>query len=321
MKAILLALFVLMSFYTNAQDTFSICAFDPETGEVGSAGATCIESSDVSCIIISDVHPGIGVVHTQSYWLASNQNYGSELMTMNLTAQQIIDSLVANDAQNNPGIRQYGVIRTDGTCASFTGEDCFDYKNHIVGPNYAIQGNILLGQEILDSMETRFLNTEGTLACKLMAALQGANVVGADTRCEDFNTSSFSAFVRVAGVFENPDALGLDLTINTYAELTEPIDSLQVLFDAVDGCSYTSLREPHRNMTLVLQVLGNEIRLLNSHPIDGVKIFDNTGRLVFESNSVFSNECVVKVSAWTDGMYTIQVNADDETLVKRWVKE
>ena len=53
-----------------AQATFSIVAVDPATGEVGSAGASCISGS----IIISDVHPGVGVIHTQSYWNAANQN-------------------------------------------------------------------------------------------------------------------------------------------------------------------------------------------------------------------------------------------------------
>lgn len=47
-----------------------------------------------------------------------------------------------------------------------------------------------MGQEILDSIESRFLNTPGSLADRLMAALQGAKVIGADTRCGIHNTSS-----------------------------------------------------------------------------------------------------------------------------------
>ncbi len=46
-----------------AQHTFSIVAVDPFTGEVGSAGASCIANS----YIISDIHPGYGVIHTQAY--------------------------------------------------------------------------------------------------------------------------------------------------------------------------------------------------------------------------------------------------------------
>ncbi len=58
-------------------------------------------------------------------------------------------------------------------------------------------------------MEYRFLNTEGSLAEKLMSALQGAKVPGADTRCLNEGTSSLSAFVRVAKPNDHPTAYGV----------------------------------------------------------------------------------------------------------------
>ena len=39
----------------NLFPTFSIVAIDTQTGEVGSAGGSCIAGS----IIISDIHPGV----------------------------------------------------------------------------------------------------------------------------------------------------------------------------------------------------------------------------------------------------------------------
>ncbi|MEZ5198665.1 MAG: DUF1028 domain-containing protein [Bacteroidales bacterium] len=185
MKRITIVVLVLaISTFINAQDTFSICAVDTITGEVGSAGASCIGAPQIpqGCYILSDVIPGKGVIHTQAYYLAANQNYAHQLMLQGLSPQQIVDSVVANDAQNNPHQRQYGVVdfnpfSGEARCAAYTGHNCDDYKNHIIGPNYTIQGNILLGQQILDSMEARFLNTEGELACRLMAALQGAKVI------------------------------------------------------------------------------------------------------------------------------------------------
>ena len=160
----------------NAQDTFSIVAVDSITGEVGSAGASCLDNSQIAggVLIISDVHPGRGVIHTQAYWLTSNQNTATTRMDLGDSPQEIIDYLVNNDAQNNSSIRQYGIVDFNGSgsprTAAFTGSNTDDYKNHIIGPNYTIQGNILLGQQILDSMESRFLSEPGGLACKLMAA-------------------------------------------------------------------------------------------------------------------------------------------------------
>ena len=323
MKHVLIVLALFATVYsTQSQDTFSICAFDPETGEVGSAGATCIESSNISAVIISDVHPGHGVIHTQAYWLSANQQYATQLMMQGFAAQDIIDSLVANDVQQNSSIRQYGVVRLDqgGQSAAYTGNACDDYKNHILGPNYAIQGNILLGQQILDSMESRFNSTEGNLACKLMAALQGAKVIGADTRCEDNGTSSFSAFIRVAQVDEDYGNISLDISVNTYSTGTEPIDSLQVLFEAEGGCSLARVESP---VDLGFQLIesGGEIHISLSEPLDRVMIYDVQGKLVFDRSNIHSRSLSIPVQSLSAGVFLIQVKAGDHSITRSWAMD
>ncbi len=228
------SLFLFILFFINTsfgQDTFSITAVDPVTGLVGSAGASCVAGS----IILSDVHPNRGVIHTQAYYLSGNQIYARNLMNMGLTPQQIIDSLVAHDVQNNPTIRQYGItdfIGNNVRTAGYTGVNTNDYKNHNLGPTFTVQGNILLGQQILDSMYNRYLNTPGTMAEKLMAALQGAKVIGADTRCLSSNRSSISAFIRVAKPTDPQSGpYWLDLNVQTVPAPRDPIDSLQILFN------------------------------------------------------------------------------------------
>ncbi|MCX6159774.1 MAG: DUF1028 domain-containing protein [Ignavibacteriae bacterium] len=231
-KLILLFLFIFFFFAASySQDTFSIVAIDTVTGQVGSAGASCVGD----CTILTDVHPGWGVVHTQASWLAANQNYARSLMDLHLSPQQIIDSLVAHDSQNNPSVRQYGIIdRGTGSGlrkAAYTGVNCTNYKNHIIGPAYCIQGNILAGQHILDSMEVRFNRQQGTLADKLMAALQGAKIIGADTRCAPRGTSSQSAFIRVARTSDTLGTLYLNLKVLNAQVNRDPIDSLQRLYN------------------------------------------------------------------------------------------
>ena len=215
--------------FSLSQDTFSIVAVNTYTGEVGSAGASCIAGS----IIISDIHPGHGAIHTQSFWLQGNQSLASNYMDLGFSPQEILDSIIVNDLQGNPSVRQYGAVDlvNEGRSAAFTGENCYDYKGHITGTTYAIQGNILLGQEILTQMEENFLNTNGTFSEKMMASLQGANIVGADTRCLQYGTSSLSAFVRVANPNDDDDNINLDLNINNVSNGEEPIDLLQIEFD------------------------------------------------------------------------------------------
>ena len=211
-----------------SNDTFSIVAVDTLTGQVGSAGASCIQGS----IIISDIHPGLGAIHTQSYWNSSNQDNASSLMEQGYAPQEIIDWLVQNDAQNDPTIRQYGVVDLldGGRSAAFTGGNCSDFKGHKIGETYAIQGNILLGQSILDDMEEAFLTQYGTFEEKLMASLMAANVVGADTRCTPYGTPSISAFIRVSDPNDYEGQLFMDINVNNAPLTLNPLDSLHVLY-------------------------------------------------------------------------------------------
>ena len=220
--------YIFLLFFGLIYSTFSIVAVDLNNGQVGSAGASCIGGS----IIISDIHPGVGAIHTQSYWSGYNQIMASNLMDSGLSPDEIINYLIENDVNNNPSIRQYGIvdIYEGGRSAAYTGENCMDYKNHILGINYAIQGNILLDEQVLINIENNFNTTIGTLSDKLMAALQGANIPGADSRCLDNGTSSLSAFIRVAEPFDEPNNFLLDLNINNTNNNQEPIDLLQDLY-------------------------------------------------------------------------------------------
>ena len=206
-------------------------ALDTETGEIGSAGASCINNS----IIISDIIPGQGAIHTQAWYRPVNQNNAHARMIEGYSPEEIIQWLIDNDDQGTPGKRQYGIVDFDSLgnprTAAFTGNLCDDYKGDTLGFVYAIQGNILLGRQIIDSMASRFDNTEGMLAEKLMAALQGAKVPGADTRCMVEGVSTKSAFIRMARPSDTLGTYYLDLNVPSRPYGVEPIDSLQVLFD------------------------------------------------------------------------------------------
>jgi uncharacterized Ntn-hydrolase superfamily protein len=235
-RSLILALF----FYgalLQAQHTFSIVALDTLTGEIGSAGASCLDNLQFpgsgGAIIISDLLPGKGAIHSQAQWNSTNQQNARLKMQEGLSPEEILLWLKTHDTGGIIGSysRQYGIVDFDSMghprSAGFTGNSCLQWRGHKLGANYAIQGNILLGPQILDSMEARFLSSSGPLADRLMAALQGANVVGADTRCTSNGTSSLSAFLRVAKPGDTTGVLYLDLNVPVVPAGMEPIDSLQ----------------------------------------------------------------------------------------------
>ncbi|MFH2036836.1 MAG: DUF1028 domain-containing protein [Candidatus Zixiibacteriota bacterium] len=209
--------------------TFSIVAVDTVTGAVGGAGASCIGGS----VMINDLIEGIGAVHTQAYWLAANQANGHARLSEGLTPDSIINWLYWNDVEGTPGYRQYIAVTLNGPGDSYgyTGSQTDLWRGHIYGPGYAIAGNILLGPEIIQDMEFAFLATDGPLEDKLMAALQAANVPGADTRCMNYGKPAISSFIKVIHPGDG-DTYYLDLVVNNTISIYNPIDSLQVLYDA-----------------------------------------------------------------------------------------
>ena len=277
-RAIIFFFSFLISEEVFTQDTFSIVAIDPITGEVGSAGASCIGGS----IIISDIHPGVGGIHTQSYWNAINQDNASSLMDQGYSPDEIIDWLTNNDSENDPSIRQYGIVDLveGGRSASFTGSNCFDYKGHRIGENYAIQGNILLGPSILDEMEDAFLTQYGSFEEKLVASLMAANMTGADTRCEPYGTPAISAFIKIAKSDNPIDALFLDLNVNNPPLTINPLDSLFALYwewkiDQFILGDVDFDRQVNINDIIFLSDHINGFQYLNAHAYNPSDINDN----------------------------------------------
>ena len=286
MRTIYFFLLICFYFAKSADATFSIVAIDPSTGEVGSAGASCIANSH----IINDPIGAIGAINTQAYFNAGNKAYAHYLMEQGLSPQEIIDSLVSNDAQGNPTIRQYGIVDLvgGGRSAAYTGINTTDWKGHLTGTTYAIQGNILLGPEILDSMEFIFNIAPGPLSDRLMLALEAAKVIGADTRCLSLNKSTISAYIHVV----LPDSTDFPYLIvaNTPTNV-DPIDSLRVLYDAWKD-SLTGVQE---NEELEMNASKVPYMVIHPNPFSrnttiryflpdngsvSLKIYDITGQLV-----------------------------------------
>ncbi|MBN1198783.1 MAG: DUF1028 domain-containing protein, partial [Bacteroidales bacterium] len=250
------------------------------------------------------------------------------MMLAGNSPQEIIDWLIANDVGSNPSVRQYGIVDLnsgDPRSAAFSGINCMDYKNDTAGYCYSIQGNILLGQEIIDSMQIRFLNTEGTLAERLMAALQGANVIGADTRCASpYQSSSLSAFLRVGQPNNNYDSLYLDLWMaypQTWsgAVPVDPIDSLQTLFNLWQIT--TAMKDPDAPVTLSVIIRYTENGQVQLDFIGcpaeislTMEVYNVSGELIL-SRPVNNQVEILKPEEFqTSGIYLYRAFSDDQRL-------
>ncbi|RDK84343.1 DUF1028 domain-containing protein, partial [Marinirhabdus gelatinilytica] len=233
-------------------DTFSIVAYDKTTGQVGGAGCSCVPTISGGIVFLSDLITDgttnadniVGAIHSQASYNSSTQTFARNRMLNGDTPQEIINATVAADGGS--ASRQYGVVGVDSPgAAGFTGSSNGNYANDIQFDNaeftISIQGNILDSStsggrdDILNDMQSAFLNAEGTLADRLMAALQGAKRVGGDSRCYttgsgNRGSSGTTAFVQVLSPGETTPSLSYN-TGNAVSALVEPIDVLQCLYD------------------------------------------------------------------------------------------
>jgi len=210
--------------------------------------------------------------------------------------------------------------------AAHTGSATNNYKNHITGPNYSIQGNILLGQEILDSMEARFLDATGDLACKLMAALQGAKTVGADTRCTANGTSSLFAFVKVAQPADTFGSPSLVVSVRTKnGQGIEPIDTLQIKFDLVHDCNTVGMTQRDdfsSRYRLYPNPAGDMIRIKGLGPgnnIGQARIISNDGRTMYEGS--FSKELEVDLRGYRAGLYLVSISVGKKVYSAKFIRQ
>ena len=326
-KSALFLVFCIIPLIAYSQHTFSIVAVDSLTGEIGSAGATCGDSiiwpGTPGAKIISDVIPGIGAIHTQAYHNYTNQAHAHDRMIAGDSPQEIINWLIMNDVSGNPSIRQYGIVDFNGghpRSAGYTGNNCNNYKNHITGRNYAIQGNILLGPQILDSMEARFLNTPPPLSDKIMAAMQGAKVVGADTRCTGEGTSSLSAFIRVAKPNDIPNMFYLDINIAGTPTGVEPIDILQNAYDIwkmTSGYSEKTENDGFHADIFPNPTDGKIMIVFGKLPPEEIKLISLLGETLFTANTSSKESVTIDMRHYSNGLYFLICRNGNRNIVRK----
>ena len=150
----------------HSVSTFSIVASDPDKGELGIAVASRFFAVGT---VVPWAKAGVGAVATQSYANTTFGCRGLELLEQGFTPEETIGKLTGED--DNPARRQLGIVAADGPSGTYTGEECLAWAGGRQGPNYAVQGNILAGEAVVVAMEKAFLETGGTLADRLYAAL------------------------------------------------------------------------------------------------------------------------------------------------------
>lgn len=201
--------------------TFSIVAAD--RGDVGVAVASKFPAVGA---VVPWARAGVGAVATQSYANTSFGPRGLELMGRGVSADHALEQMLAEDGDRAQ--RQVGAVDAHGVPATFTGEGCTDWAGGRTGAGFAAQGNILVGQEVVDAVAEAFETTEGDLVDRLLAALLAGDAAGGDRRGRQ---SAALLVVREAGGYGGFNDRYVDLRVDDHADAPR---ELSRVFEAYD---------------------------------------------------------------------------------------
>ena len=176
-----------------AYATWSIIAVDQRTGTVVIASATCVTSTGLARrgglkSIQAIVVPGTAVAAAQASVdsTRTNQMLIYAALQKGTAPADILEQLKADPQIES---RQFGILDLQGRMAGFSGSRNGAVSLHEQGQvpgttiYYSIQGNILARTEVVHDAVKAFTATTGTLADRVMAAMEAADRQGGDRRC------------------------------------------------------------------------------------------------------------------------------------------
>ena len=260
--------------------TFSIAAVDRETGESGVAVTTrnpCVGNG------VPWVRAGVGAVATQA---RTRTEYGDELLDrleQGMSPEEALADRLAEDEGRD--FRQIGLVALKGGTAQHTGPEASDWAGNRAGEDYAAQGNLLVGPEVVDAVADDFEGTRGSglsLADRLVSALEAGQAAGGDAR----RGRRQSAAVLVADPREGGSRRtdGISTHINI-CEHPAPVAELRRTHDAVSQkLGYRTLSIPTGGDVVQLRVLLGEAGCADPEaearlPEEGVDLGDRALRV------------------------------------------
>ncbi|WP_456376762.1 DUF1028 domain-containing protein [Lutibacter sp.] len=184
---LLLVVVLLVSMHANSQQvyskkepfahTYSIVARDTVTGEMGVA----VQSHWFSVgSLVAWGKAGVGVVATQSFINPSFGPRGLSLLENGLTPKLAVETLLKLDEGRD--VRQLAILDVHGNVSAYTGKNCIEAAGHIVGNNFSVQANLMEKNTVWPAMEKAYKNATGSLAERMLIAMEAAQSEGGDIR-------------------------------------------------------------------------------------------------------------------------------------------
>ncbi len=224
-----LAAALVLALPAGAAATWSVIALDAKSGQAIIASATCVRQAgfperkpngardlmDVQAVIV----PGLGVAACQAGVDNTRRN---QMLVYNEIRKGTPPEKIIELLQQDPDVqrRQFGIvmmpqgeaITARNNRAGFNGSgnsrSSLYFGGQIADLYYQVQGNTLLGDQVVTMAALAFTRASGTMADRVMAAMEAADQYGGDHRCNcgnnplDFvpcdNRTAHVAYITIA---------------------------------------------------------------------------------------------------------------------------
>jgi len=273
MKRVLLVAALVLLARSTAFATWSVVAVDAKTGQVIIASATCVRQAgfprrepypardlmDIQAVVV----PGIGVAACQAGVDNTRQN---QMLVYDELRKGTPPPEIVKLLQRDPQVerRQFGIvaipnggtITTRNNRAGFNGSGnspvSLYYGGAVGDIYYQVQGNTLLGYQVVHAAALAFTRKDGTMADRVMAAMEAADANGGDSRCNcgnnplDFvpcdNKTAHVAYILISAKDDASGVTHNDGRYDAYLSVTDeniergesanPVKTLRLRYDA-----------------------------------------------------------------------------------------
>jgi uncharacterized Ntn-hydrolase superfamily protein len=174
--------------------TWSILVRDPATGALGAAVATRFFAVGALCI---HVEGRVAALATQALVNPMYAVDGLPRLRAGDAPDDVVAALLAADAGRET--RQLHILDAAGRIAQHTGADCIEWCGHVRGVDVSVAGNMLAGAAVIERTLAAFGAAEGSLAERLLTALEAGEEAGGDKRGKQ------SAALKIASHDPYPD--------------------------------------------------------------------------------------------------------------------
>jgi uncharacterized Ntn-hydrolase superfamily protein len=205
--------------------TFSIIAFDSATGEFGGAVQSKVFSVGNGVLW---AEAGVGIAATQAIVDVSYGPQALALLRDGKSAAEVVNTITQRDPDPDTTRwskygRQFAVVDAKGNVAAYTGPRASTWAGDRQARHVTVQGNILVGPGVVDSMMAAFQRTTGHLSMRLLAALEGGQRAGGDSR--GMQSAAMLIVKKCGGVWLHNDVV-LRLQVD---DNVQPIEELRRL--------------------------------------------------------------------------------------------